>query len=50
MCLIGVLTLPMFHCGTNIIFSLGIMAAICCTGAIILLRQYKKLMQQPEVA
>ena len=50
MCLIGVLTLPMFHKGTGIVFSLGIMAAICCLGAFVLMAQYKKLMKQPEVA
>lgn len=49
MCLIAALTLPVFHSGTNIIYSLGIMAAICCAGAFILVGQYKKLMQQPEV-
>ena len=50
MCLIGILTLPLFHSGTNIIYSLAIMAAICCAGAIVLMFQYKKLIKQPEVA
>ncbi len=49
MCLIGVLTLPLFHSGTNIIYSLGILAAICCTGAAILLWNYTRLLKQPDV-
>ena len=48
-CLIGVLTLPLFHNGTNIIFALAILAAICSIGALVLLPQYKKLKLQPAV-
>jgi DHA3 family macrolide efflux protein-like MFS transporter len=50
MCFIAVLTLPLFHRGTNIIFSLAIMTAICWAGAVVLIGQYKNLMKQPEVA
>ena len=50
MCLIGVLTLPLFHNGTSIIYSLAIMSAICLVGAAILMFKYKALMKQPEIA
>ena len=50
MCLIGVLTLPVFHSGTNILYSLVILSGICCTGAGVLIFQYKNLLRQPAVA
>lgn len=48
LCLIAVLTLPFFHSGPSIVFSLAFMAAICFMGASILIVQYKKLIKQPE--
>ena len=50
LCLIAVLTLPLFHQGTSIIYSLAILSGICCTGALVLVLQYKNLMHQPSVA
>jgi DHA3 family macrolide efflux protein-like MFS transporter len=49
MCLIGVLTLPVFHSGTNTVLSMALLAAICCAGAFVLVFHYKKLMLQPEI-
>ena len=50
MCLIGILTLPVFHQGINIIYCVMILASLCGVGALILALKYKQLMGEPAVA
>ena len=46
LCLIGVLTLPFFHEGTNIVFAVAILSVICFAGASILTYYYSSLAEE----
>lgn len=49
MCLIALFNLPFFVEGTQIVYSVAVLAFICLAGALLLLINYRKLMQQPEM-
>ncbi|MDB5282059.1 MAG: hypothetical protein JWO06_1134 [Bacteroidota bacterium] len=49
LCMISAFTLPFFHFGGNIIWAVVIMAFTCLAGAVILMLNYNKLMQEPVV-
>lgn len=46
LCLIGILALPFFHAGANIVYAVAILSAICFAGAAILIYYYSRLVEE----
>jgi len=49
LCVVALFGLPFFHLGSNILYAVIILAAICVSASLVLIFKYKELMHQPEI-